>query len=154
MAMMFKMGIDFENPPGSDWPPVGSETLWVERIGDDRYRLANAPFFASGLACGDEIVASPDPDSPRVLRLGSVEKRSTNSTIRIIVRSGSVSDAREQFAVLGCSSELSHLPTLFAVDVPQASLERALKLADEGFEQGIWDSEDGYIFEQVPHSDT
>jgi Domain of unknown function (DUF4265) len=99
------------------------------------------------LACGDEVAARSDPDRPQVLRLQAVLKRSTNSTIRIIVREGSVPEARAEFASLGCTSELSHIPALFAVDIPLASLASALKLADEGFEQGRWDSEDGFIYE-------
>jgi Domain of unknown function (DUF4265) len=143
-ALMYKLLFEFLE--GGDWPPVTSESLWVERIDGNRYRVENVPFFAKGVSCGDEIVAESLADRPMFLTLESVVRRSRNSTLRIIVRKGEVADARSQFAQVGCTSELSNFPKLFAVDIPFEILREALALAERGFDSGHWDYEDGFIY--------
>jgi hypothetical protein len=46
VAVMFKLEIEFDFENGSDWPPVSSESLWVQKVDEGRFRLDNVPFFA------------------------------------------------------------------------------------------------------------
>ncbi|MCW2498014.1 DUF4265 domain-containing protein, partial [Jatrophihabitans sp.] len=39
------------------WPPVSSERLWAFSLGDDIYRIDNAPWFVRDLAIGDLVEA-------------------------------------------------------------------------------------------------
>ncbi len=64
---MFKLLFEFDVV--DDWPPVGRELLWVDRVEGNQYRVDNIPFFACGIACGDVIEAEPKTDEPALLRL-------------------------------------------------------------------------------------
>ena len=77
LAVTFGMTPDEEG-----WPPIGSETLWAQPLGEGRYRLDTVPFFVPDLAVGDVVTAAPDADG----RLWAQRRESTggHGTIRII----------------------------------------------------------------------
>jgi hypothetical protein len=56
----------FELAVEDGWPPVGSERVWAHHLGGDRYRIANAPWFARDLAVGDVVRAQIRGRSVRV----------------------------------------------------------------------------------------
>jgi hypothetical protein len=101
------------------WPPADWEMVWAIRRGDGRFELDNIPFFAMDVAAGDVVGALADGDRlifDRVLAEGG------HSTIRVIMFELDEKDAvRQSLAQMGCETEGSHLPSLFAVDIPPGS---------------------------------
>lgn len=99
-----------------DYPPADWEHLWAIPRGVDQFELDNIPFFAKGVASGDLVAAHHDDDQlifDRVLQPGG------HSTVRVIMFEADQKAAvRDELAQLGCETEGSHLPNLFAVDVP------------------------------------
>jgi Domain of unknown function (DUF4265) len=61
--------LDIEN----DWPPVGKEGVWCERV-DGNYRLVNTPFFIKGLAFGDVFSAVPDAVNAHIFEFEVIEE--------------------------------------------------------------------------------
>lgn len=124
------------------YPPVGAETLWAQSEGDG-FRLENIPFFARGVAFGDIVYAVPVDG---LLEYKWVLKRSGHGTVRIIMFEGDTEKTRDEFRALGCRSELSHIPSLFAVDIPPTSDYAAVRdFLELGFEKGRFDYEEGWV---------
>lgn len=113
--------IKFSLEPDADgYPPVDVESCWVDDLGDNKYKIANIPFFAKGVALGD-VVFGKDIDGE--LWYDSPGEYSGHSTLRVVFFEEAkelVPEVREKLKLLGCSSELSHLPNLIAVDVPES----------------------------------
>jgi hypothetical protein len=124
------------------YPPDRLETLWAFETDDGFYCLDNIPFYARGVSSGDVIRARKDVEP---LTFDEVVRESTNSVFRIYVAVESdVSDARKAFKDLGCESELSNLPKLFAVEIPGSrSFDEVGKLMTLGAENGRWEYEEG-----------
>jgi hypothetical protein len=119
------------------YPPAAAETLWAVRVGDGLFQIDNIPFFVHGIAVNDIVSAAPEEG---VFRYKEVVQPSGHGTIRLIVSETSdVQAVRDLFRQLGCSSELSHLPRLIAVDVPPSvPLQELKKVLDAGQEQDRW----------------
>ena len=120
---MVKIGFKLDRDQG-DYPPADWEWMWASRVSDSTFKLDNAPFFAKGISAGD-IVAAESTKGGLVFS-GLVEP-SGHSTVRVVVFLGNrndeqvralVAELRESLKALRCSTELSHLPTLFSVDIP------------------------------------
>src|SRR5260221_6074103 len=102
------------------YPPVQVESLWARPFDEGKYVLDNIPFFARGVSWRDMISASQGADGNKWF--SGVVNPSGHSTIRIVMfrNSGArpleerVAELRGRFAAVGCSTELSHLPGLFA----------------------------------------
>ncbi len=100
-----------------DWPPVATESVWCERIGD-AYRLLNAPFFISGLAYGDTFIATVDPVNGCVFEHQLVEA-SGHSLVWVLNNDAlDFREARQGLLDLGCSIEGLPAFQLQAIDVP------------------------------------
>lgn len=115
----FRLDRDEDNYPPADW-----EWLWASRVSDSRFRVDNIPFFAKSISCGD-IVAAERTNAGLIFR--ELVQPSGHSTVRVIVHRGDrsddqlravVEDVRQALRTMGCSAELSHIPSLIAVDVP------------------------------------
>jgi hypothetical protein len=96
------------------------ETLWAERVGPDRYRLDNSPFWAYGLSWLDVVEARPDENGQ--LAFARIVEKSGHRTVRIIFDPGIDEDPEGQAVVddlvrQGCSYEGMH-PGYIAVDIP------------------------------------
>lgn len=91
------------------------ESVWaVSEVGG--FRLDNIPFYARGLAWGDIVSATPDPDG--LLRYTGLVGASGHSTIRLLFADvRAVQGVRDELRAMGCDSELD-LPVLVAVDIP------------------------------------
>lgn len=101
------------------YPPFDSEMMWVIPLNDGGFQVDNIPFFVQMLSYGDVVGATPDISGELVYE--KVLRRSGHSTVRLLFESpDNISAAREMLNKLGCSSELSHLPNLIAVDIPAA----------------------------------
>jgi Domain of unknown function (DUF4265) len=127
-----------------DYPPADWEHLWAIPCGDDTYELDNIPFFATGVSSADVVTVHRNGDQlvfDRVARLGG------HSTIRIVMYDNTETEViRGWLAKLGCQTEGSHLPGLFAVDVPSAidysGVREYLKLKAS---EGVLDYEESAI---------
>ncbi|MCY1075619.1 DUF4265 domain-containing protein [Archangium lansingense] len=127
------------------YPPVTCESMWAKPVGDGLYRLGNIPFFARGVAYEDVVSAVRRDDGT----LGFVEvvRPSGHSTLRVIIYEASEAPAlRHELEVLGCDTEQSHIPNLFAVDVPPAvSLEAVRRLLEAGIASERWEYEEACL---------
>ena len=111
VKIAFSLTRDSDGYPPADW-----EHLWAIRRGENEYELDNVPFFAKGVSSGDLVSVTSDQDQ---LKFGMVLKYGGHSTLRVIVFDSSQKESiRSDLAKLGCETEGSHLPDLFAVDVP------------------------------------
>ena len=126
------------------YPPASAETLWGIRVGDGLFKIDNIPFFAMGVAVNDVVSAQPEEG---VFRYKEVVHSSGHSTIRVVVYDPvAVPAARELFHQLGCATEQSHLPRLFAIDVPPSvSLEKVRQVLDSGKEEEQWGYEEACL---------
>src|SRR5688500_15878077 len=123
------------------YPPASAETLWGIKAGEGLFKIDNIPFCVLGGAVNDSVSAQREDV---VFRYKEVVHPSGHSTIRVIVYDPlDVPAARELFHQLGCSTEQSHLPRLFAIDVPPSvSLERVRQLLDAGKQEERWGYEE------------
>lgn len=115
--MIDRVKILFEYDSGSpDSPEL--EAMWaIPTI--EGFKLDNIPFYARGIAAGDIVSASPDPDG--MLRFESLVTSGQHSTVRLWFAKDHESEVqriRQELRDLGCTSELSDLPRLVAVDIP------------------------------------
>lgn len=99
------------------------ETLWAFPLGEDRYQLANSPFYAYDVSWED-IVFAPFNDVEGMSTFESVVRQSGNRTVRVIfdlpVSSDNASDAVIQGLVaLGCSYEGANARYM-SVNIPAA----------------------------------
>ncbi len=107
----FRLEQDEDGYPSYEW-----ESLWALELGADLYELDNIPFFAQLVSLGDHIRAT---HRDGVLVFDEVVATGGHSTVRVIAfNEEAVPGLREKLEELGCGSEMSHVPTLFAVDVP------------------------------------
>jgi hypothetical protein len=134
------------------YPPVEVEQLWAEPLGTHRYRIDNVPFFVKGISCQDIVEAVAD--SAGELRYRSLITASARSTLRVIVFRNSpdtrpivdrVADLRRHLEQTGCSTELSYLPGLVAVDVDRSSLEGVIQFLIRGEQADLWEYEEAAV---------
>jgi hypothetical protein len=115
--------MEFRLEVTDDWPPVSSETLWVEELSYGRFRIDNSPFFVRDLAV-DDIVAGLETDSPFLTFVERV-KSGGHSTVWVITMDQSIKETLiESVRRQGCFVEVSPWPSLLSLDVPS---KRALK---------------------------
>jgi hypothetical protein len=137
----------------SGYPPVQVEGLWARPFDQEKYILDNIPFFAKGVSWMDMIATTQSPDGQKWVT--GVVSSSGHSTVRVIVFRDSrgtraleehVSELRKRFVSLGCSTELSHLPGLFAIDIPpDVPYSRILPVLEEGKVRDEWDYEEANL---------
>jgi hypothetical protein len=126
------------------YPPADVEGVWADEAGEGRLVLDNIPFFARQATLGDVVSVDRIGDE---LFYASTEQPSENSLVRVVMFGGrDPQGLRSRLQVIGCSSELSHLPSPFAVNVPanvDIGLVRAL--LDEGSALDQWDYEEAIL---------
>lgn len=132
------------------YPPVTAERLWAIRVTDGLYQLDSIPFFARRVSSGDVVTAEEQQDG--VIEFREVVRPSGHSTVRVLLHDEAGADgARQQFAGLGCAWEGSHLPSLFAVDIPPEVDYRAVRrLLREGAAVSRWEFEESSLADHVP----
>ena len=126
------------------YPPNDYESLWALPSENSNYEIDNIPFFVQGISCGDLVEADKVNDE---LWFRSVVKKSSNSTLRIICFDiTKVAEVRKHLSSLGCSSELSHIEGLFAVDVPEScDYSTIQKYLDQKEQEDILEYEEASI---------
>lgn len=100
------------------WPPVPSEGLRAQPLGEGTYRLLEAPFFVRGIACSDVVQASEDGSG--VLWAGERVRWGGHQALRVTPREGGPSCAQvlAEFTALGAEGEELPEYALVALDVP------------------------------------
>ena len=94
------------------------ESMWAVPTADG-FRIDNIPFFAYEIATNDIVSARRDTDG--MLWFETLVKGSQHSTVRLWFAKdfeNEVSRVRRELRNIGCSSELSDLNRLVAVDIP------------------------------------
>jgi|SRR5579884_465712 len=126
------------------YPPVDEESLWAVPVGKRRFKIDNIPFFVVGISA-DDIVEADKRDAGYYFQ--RVVVPSGHSTIRVLCMDASnVGDLRKKLEELGCTSEGSHLPRLFAVDVPpEAPWSNVIAFLKETEESGLIEYEEGAL---------
>ena len=147
MRVRFQLTVDSEG-----WPPVSSERLWAEPLGDDKFRIDNTPWFVRNLATEDVVRALAG--SGGVLWAVERVQWSGRLTIRVIPRrDGPLAADREAvldaFNPYGVSAEGVEQYGMVALDVPPDSDLRAIKtLLKAGEGDGRWHFEEGCISDE------
>lgn len=127
------------------YPPDTVETMWAVALEQaDHYCLDNIPIFAKGVSSEDVVRAKDDGNRP-VFR--NLEHSSGNSVIRVFVTDASEArSARDTFRDLGCASEQSYIPKLFALEIPRTvSALPIMALLEEGLRSYRWEYEIGVL---------
>lgn len=97
---------------------VSGETLWAEDLGDNLFRLANIPVYATDLAI-DDVVRCTDQNGWK--QVVSLEKDSGNGTVRLILNvardSESAQRVLDELTSVGCSIEIAS-GQVVAVNIP------------------------------------
>jgi hypothetical protein len=136
--------VSLELPEGS---PAGGESLWAEKLAEDKYRLRNSPFYAYGYSFWDVVAAE---EAEGLLKVKQPIIRGGHSTYRVFLAEGLGAESQEFIAAwqplkrLGCSYE-GAWKRLLAIDVPPAAdISQVYCLLEKGEKAGIWQFEEGY----------
>jgi hypothetical protein len=126
------------------YPPVESELLWAEPLGNGVYRLDNIPFFVRESSLADDV-ETEEIAGERVFK--RTMRNGGHRTVRLLACDGhDVPRLRDELRVLGCTSELNQDGRLLAVDVPpsvpSATFVHFLKT---GAASGRFDYEEGAV---------
>ncbi len=126
------------------YPPVDVEGIWAESDDESVFVIDNIPFFTREATLGDSIEAVKENGELFYLRTRS---KSSNSLIRVILFDGNdPTDLRNELLNLGCSTELSHLNALIAVNVPiEVRIDSVRALLQKGCEEDHWDYEEAIL---------
>lgn len=91
------------------------ESAWAEKV-ENGYQLDNILFYAKNYSWQD-IVSVEEVDGK--LYVTGLIQENGHSTVRLLLNDASEGPKiREELKALGCSSELSNMNNLIAVDVP------------------------------------
>lgn len=128
----------------SGYPPDDVETLWAKPISNNLFQVDNIPFFIKGISDGDVVSVMPEAGEKW---FKSLEEASGHSTLRIMFYDESqVPEVRQVLSSLGCDSEISHIPSLIAVDVPPSvKLEEVLTFLEQGEKAEQWEYQEAAI---------
>jgi hypothetical protein len=102
------------------YPPFASEGLWVEDLGERRFKVDNIPFFAPDLSADDVVEAEVSPEG--LLTYVRTIQPSSNSTIRVVIYEESAKEAFfNELQRFGCDYEGAASINLVAINVPETA---------------------------------
>jgi hypothetical protein len=117
--------------------------MWAVPLGEQRYRIDNIPFYATGISDGDVVSAEFEDDFGIAFR--AIIEPSHFSTVRIRVKNESEKQpARDYFKQMGCDSEGMD-GRLFTLSIPREKLTEVMAEVHAGEASGEWDWEEGVI---------
>jgi hypothetical protein len=150
---MSRVRINFRLTRDGAYPPADTETMWAVPLGGDRFRIDNIPFFFCGVSSCDVVSARLGDNG--TLWYEGIAEIGGHSTIRAVLYGDSpdsrdmeerVRELRSKLSSLGCSSELSHIPSLVSIDIPpDVPLGPVTDLLKKGTEKGLWDYEEATL---------
>lgn len=137
----------------NQWHGYESESVWAEKISNDRCRIRNTPFYAKGVSFEDVVFVR---EKNAGLWFEAVSIAAGHSTYRILLnKSIPERDFKKYWNPienLGCSYESadSGKMILLAVDVPpNVDIHKAYELLDQGEQAGVWGFEEGHCGHSV-----
>lgn len=148
-AGRFKMLCRLE-PDEDGCPPVSTERLWVRPLESGTVILDNIPFYAKGIAPGDELAVLAGADGEAWFQ--AVAKSGGRSVFRIHTGSDQqIAKIREKLLDLGMPSEVDGKTRLIAVEVPaDADIRPMLDYLVAGQESLRFDFEEGALRHTIP----
>jgi hypothetical protein len=140
MSDRVKLRFPFTNSSGEG----ETETMWTLSR-DDGYEIDNIPFYVTGLALGDVVGAEPDIDG--ALWYSKLIRPSKHSTVQLLfAREEYVDSFRDELNRMGCTSEVSNIRRLIAVDIPpNVSYETVKALLDQGERSGMFEYQEACL---------
>jgi len=119
------------------------EGIWVSNDNGNLI-IDNIPFYVKGFAVGD-IISVEEHDG--LIYAKSLIKQSGHSVIQILFSDAAeVSLVREKLEQMGCSSELSNLPNLVAIDIPKDIVYKdVIAFLETGETQDRWEYQEACI---------
>ena len=130
------------------YPPDKWEGLWAFETEPGLYCVDNIPFYVKGISSGDVISAE---EKEGQLLFKNLVLPSSNSVFRLYVSDiADVQAARDEFRALGCETELSNLPKLVAVEIPdKVNFGPVGSLLGQGAAGGRWEYEEGVLRHEI-----
>ena len=121
----------------------GVESAWAKKV-ELGYQLDNILFYAKNYALND-IIEAKEIDG--VLYADELIQESGHSTVRVLLdNTEDVQSLRTELESMGCSTELSNLPKLVALDIPpEISYSHIQGYLDRGMEDGKWEYQEAAI---------
>lgn len=132
-------------PDADGYPPISVERLWVRPVGLGTVILDNIPFYARGIAPGDELSVLTNTDGETWFH--ALSRSGGASIFRIHARSDlEVEKIRGDLLDLGMPSEADARVRLVAVEVPMvADIRPVLDYLVIGQESERFDFEEGAL---------
>lgn len=126
------------HPGGGAYPLLGPESLWALPRPDGDYELANIPFYAIGIACGDIIKARPDDNGDLVFY--DVAEYGGHRTVRVICTDESGLERLEDFLGRGRYNwESADDESFYAIDCEKEQYERLHVFLEAMRKEGVLD---------------
>jgi hypothetical protein len=119
------------------------ESAWAEKV-TGGYKLDNILFYAPEYSWGD--IVKIEERNGELYVTGLVEE-SGHSTVRVLFNNKEdVQPTRDALKLLGCDSELSNIPLLISVDIPNTVDYKPIKqFLDEGEANERWGYEESCL---------
>jgi hypothetical protein len=134
-------------PLQRDESEYATESVWAERLAENRFLILNSPFFVFGVSYEDVVEAEPDGEIFRFVRV--LQKRG-RSTYRVILQGGRTIEGADfverwqPFHERGCTYESAN-DKYIAVDMPpNTDVPFLYRLLQDGEAEGVWIFEEGY----------
>jgi hypothetical protein len=135
------------------WHGYETESVWAEKIADNRCRIRNTPFYSKEVSFEDVVFVQ---EKEGKLWFESTSIAAGHSTYRVLLeKTIPERDFQKYWAPLeklGCSYESadSGRMLLLAVDIPpSADIHKAYELLVQGEQAGIWGFEEGHCGHSV-----
>ncbi len=140
MSDRWKLRFPFENSEGGE----EIETMWTIKR-NEGYEIDNIPFYAKEIALGDVVAARTDAEG--ALWYTELVQPGGHSTLQLwFARQEDVEAVRAALHQRGCSSEMSDLPRLVAVDVPPHVPYESIKaLLNQGEQAGQFEYQEACL---------
>ena len=145
VKMLFRL-----EPDNDGYPPVSVEGLWVRPLTSGNVVLDNIPFYARGIAPGDELRVSTNAAGESWFE--SLVKSGGESVFRIHASNEREAAAiREELLELGTPSEVDIKTRLIALEIPLAAdIRPVLNYLIVGQESNRFDFEEGALRHAIP----
>jgi len=146
VKMVFFLGKD-------QWHGYETESVWAEKLSDNRCRIRNTPFYVKGVSFED-VVFFQEKNGQLWFEATSIA--AGHSTYRILLDASKLESGFKEYwrplEELSCSYESadSGRTLLLAVDIPPSvGIHRAYELLDQGERAGVWSYEEGHCGHSV-----